>query len=116
VSEFLGQSIVDERLAELDFGEWEGMRWDDVPRSGLDAWAADPWYFRPGGGESAAVMVSRVRAFWDDRMAEGRSCRIVTHGGPLRVLPALAEGRPVDILSAAPGVGWAACFRIRPPP
>ncbi|MGJ4748845.1 histidine phosphatase family protein, partial [Leptospira sp. SA-E8] len=27
----------DERLREMDFGHWEGVRWDDIPRTAYDA-------------------------------------------------------------------------------
>src|SRR5579864_9031900 len=33
---------IDPRLQELDFGAWEGVAWDTVPRSELDRWAATP--------------------------------------------------------------------------
>ena len=33
--------LVDSRLSEIDFGEWEGRRWDQIERHQLDAWAGD---------------------------------------------------------------------------
>ena len=30
----------DDRLAEMDFGDWEGWRWSDRPQAALDAWTA----------------------------------------------------------------------------
>jgi alpha-ribazole phosphatase len=44
---------------EMDFGSWEGVRWDAVPRGELDAWADDVWHYRPGGAESAALVAER---------------------------------------------------------
>ena len=35
------QPLIDARLAEMDFGAWEGRSWDTIPRAELDAWAAD---------------------------------------------------------------------------
>ncbi|MDR1367351.1 MAG: histidine phosphatase family protein, partial [Candidatus Accumulibacter sp.] len=32
---------VDARLAEIDFGAWEGKRWDSIDPELLDAWAKD---------------------------------------------------------------------------
>lgn len=42
----------DGRLMEMDFGAWEGLAWDAIPRAELDAWAADVAGFAPPGGES----------------------------------------------------------------
>jgi alpha-ribazole phosphatase len=89
--------IADARLIEMDFGDWEGLSWDDVPRPDLDRWAADLTGFAPPGGESGAALVARATEFW--RMVTGLPGAhvVVTHGGPLKVLMALAEARPVDL-------------------
>ena len=77
-------------LQELDFGCWEGLRWDDVPRPELDAWAADIWHYRPGGGESAHMLLAR----WHSSLARWRvsgveRAVVVSHAGVIRM--ALAE-------------------------
>ena len=37
LAERLGLAVTpDARLLELDFGDWEGRAWDDVPRAALD--------------------------------------------------------------------------------
>ncbi len=56
------QPVYDDRLQEIDFGEWEGRRWSDLPRDALDAWAADVLHFVPPGGESAAMLQARAVA------------------------------------------------------
>ena len=101
----LGAFTTDARLLELDFGAWEGLAWDAVPRAALDEWAADPWGFAPPGGENGVALLARVRAFWSDTAA--RPLVIVSHGGPLRLLRQLAEGRPLDILEPPPPLGAA---------
>ncbi len=53
----------DARLLELDFGRWEGVAWDDVPRAELDTWARDPERFAPPGGESGGALLARVASF-----------------------------------------------------
>ncbi len=103
VADALGAYRVDDRLQELDFGEWEGVSWDDVPRASLDAWAADPWGFAPPGGESGAALVSRVRAFASGCI-DGDHV-VITHGGPLKVLTAVLRGEPVDLLAPSPAPG-----------
>lgn len=97
--------IIDPRLQELDFGRWEGLSWDDVPRLALDAWAADPLGFAPPGGETGAALIDRVgRAITDLRTA-GEACIVITHGGPLRLIPALLRGEAADLLAPAPPIG-----------
>lgn len=84
---------LDARLAELDFGRWEGLSWDGVPRAELDAWAADPLGYRPGGADSAGAMLERLRAF---RAEQGeRRTLAVTHAGPVRCLLALGGTLPL---------------------
>ena len=78
---------IDPRLKEIDFGDWEGRRWDDIPRADLDAWAAAPFDHAPPGGESATAMAARVVAFAADLPpAPDREWVLVSHQGPLRVL------------------------------
>jgi alpha-ribazole phosphatase len=83
----------DPRLAELDFGSWENVAWDAVPRAELDAWAGDFLLARPGGGESVAMLAARVAealADWGRRPGAGL---LVTHAGVIRAARALA-GEP----------------------
>lgn len=58
--------VTDERLKEMDFARWEGLAWDGIARGEIDAWAADPWNFQPGGGESARQMLQRWQSFKSD--------------------------------------------------
>jgi alpha-ribazole phosphatase len=95
----------DGRLRELDFGEWEGIAWSQVPRTELDRWAACPMGFTPPGGESGAALVDRVSAFHAEIAARAGDHVVVSHGGPLRLLGALACGRAIDLFAAAPELG-----------
>ncbi|MGI4796387.1 MAG: histidine phosphatase family protein [Janthinobacterium lividum] len=97
--------IIDPRLQELDFGAWEGVSWDAVPRAALDAWAADPLAFAPPGGETGASLIERVGRAVASLVAAGDDCIVITHGGPLRLLPALLRGQPPDLLAPAPPIG-----------
>ena len=104
-----GVVVEDPRLRELDFGAWEGVAWDDVPRTALDRWAANLAGFAPPGGESGAALVARCRAAYAALPARG--CQVVvSHGGPLRVLAALAAGTEVDLGVAAQAQGEVRVF------
>ena len=54
------ETRIDERLSEMDFGEWEGQPWDAIDRDALDAWAADTLHYTPPGGESVAGLQHRA--------------------------------------------------------
>lgn len=86
---------VDDRLREMDFGDWEMQDFDRLPRSAIDAWAADPFGFRPPGGETAEEMASRVlNALQDLNLREHAALVIIAHGGPLRVIAGQLAGVP----------------------
>lgn len=75
----------DDRLMEIDFGEWEGRRWNEIDRHLLDAWAADMLHFVPPGGESAAMLQARVIDCLDSLCAgHARRLALVTHAGAIR--------------------------------
>jgi adenosylcobinamide-GDP ribazoletransferase len=81
---------VDERLAEIDFGAWEGRSWGAIPRHELDAWASDLLGARPHGGESVAMLTARVAAALADWRGRGGSVLLVAHAGVARAARALA--------------------------
>lgn len=53
----------DKRLAEIAFGEWEGLTFADLKNNAADLLALreqDPWHFVPPGGESYVQLLARV--------------------------------------------------------
>ncbi|MBO1325244.1 histidine phosphatase family protein [Acetobacter sp. TBRC 12305] len=103
---------VDQRLAELDFGGWEGRKWQDIDRAALDAWAADPAGFAPPGGESGQALRQRAQAFWQDMRAGGQNACVLSHGGPLRILSALARGVEPHLLASSMPQGFARVIMV----
>jgi alpha-ribazole phosphatase len=83
----------DERLREFDFGCWEGLRWDDIPREAYDAWTADFAAERFGGKESTDELMQRVAAARADAQAAGQDAVWVTHAGVLRAMSLLNQGQ-----------------------
>jgi broad specificity phosphatase PhoE len=80
--------IVDARLREVSFGEWEGRIWDEVyetDRRRYDAWSERWWDLAPPGGESFADLAVRVLAWFRDLRGEG-DLIAVAHGGSIRAL------------------------------
>ena len=91
----LGYTVqIDPRLQEMNFGRWEGVAWDHIPRAELDAWAADFYFSRPHGGESVSHLKTRVDAAISDLRRESGNGLVVTHGGVIRA--ARANGTAPD--------------------
>lgn len=88
------QPIIDHRLAEIHFGDWEGRRWDDIPRAELDAWAADVAGYVPPGGESPRELQRRALDFVAS--LDVPEAVIVTHAGVIRTLLAYWQGLPPE--------------------
>ena len=77
--------ILDDRLKELNFGSWEGQRWDEIRDPRLQEWY-DDWLSMPAGGaESFLEQYNRVSAFLDDlkKTEYGKVC-VFAHGGTIR--------------------------------
>jgi broad specificity phosphatase PhoE len=77
---------VESRLAELAFGEWEGLTYSDVLARDGDIIArreSDKWGFLPPGGESYAQLAVRIGGWY---RALERDVVVAAHGGTARAL------------------------------
>lgn len=87
----------DARLVEMDFGCWEGQRWDAIPQADYDRWTADFGQHRFGGKESVQAFMQRVASAWDEAQRAGQEAVWITHAGVIRAASLLAQGvRQVD--------------------
>ena len=84
----------DARLAEMNFGQWEGRPWDSIPQNELDAWAADIAGYAPPGGESPTMVQQRALNFVAELTVH--EAIIVTHAGVIRTLLAHWQGLPPE--------------------
>jgi broad specificity phosphatase PhoE len=80
----------DPRLREFDFGQWEGLTWDEIvatrPHLRDHALTAASLY-APDGGETFAMVCERLRPFFDElRAAPVGHAAIVMHAGPLHAV------------------------------
>jgi len=83
----------DARLAEMDFGAWEGQRWDAIARTELDAWTDTFATWRCGGGECVQAFMARVAAAWDAARLQGGPAVWISHAGVIRAATLLAQGQ-----------------------
>ena len=91
----LESPALDARLAEQNWGEWEGLtRAEMLARDGADAFerAGRGLSFRPPGGGSTGELQARVVSFLADAAKLPQDAIAVTHMGVLRSAYALATG------------------------
>ena len=77
---------VEGRLKEINFGHWEGHYWSELPALDAAGYAdreANPFHWRPSGGESYADLARRTLAWLRD---VDRDTVVVSHGGVSRTL------------------------------
>ena len=100
----------DARLVEMNFGTWEGQRWDAIEQAELARWTDNFGEHACGGAESVGQFMARVGAVWDETVAAGQDSVWITHAGVIRAAALLAQGirTPSDAQQwphQAPGFG-----------
>ena len=87
--------IYDDRLKELNFGDWEETMWSEIEKLPESKRFFDDYiHVAPPNGESFRELMLRITAFFDEltRDYADKEVLIVTHGGPIRVFNALILG------------------------
>ena len=98
----------DARLAEMDFGRWEGRAWDDIDRAELQEWTDDFACYAAGrDGESVSGFMSRVASVFDELIRGALTPALslgereneredevlwITHAGVIRAAQLLSRG------------------------
>ena len=101
----------DERLWEMNMGEFEGMMWADIDRAKSEAWLADPINNSTPGGESFANVQSRVR---DALEHADLQTAIICHAGVIRATQMIWEKKTFkEVFGQMPP--YAEPIRILPP-
>ena len=81
----------DGRLAEMNFGCYEGIAWDAIAADALRQWTDDFGRHRFGGIESANTVLARVASVWDTLETSGGQVWL-THAGVIRAAILIAQG------------------------
>jgi broad specificity phosphatase PhoE len=99
---------IEPRLAERDFGRWEGLTWDAiwyVEGNAMDGMLDAPGSFRPGGGETTNELATRVLDWWEELPGDA-AVLVVAHGGPIAALAGSLLGQaPREWLAYVPKPG-----------
>ncbi len=93
--------IRDDRLRELNFGEWEGIHHRELKekhREALEKWGSDWKNTAPPGGETFFEIYIRVKSSIEDILKEykGKKVLIVSHQGTMRIIPIVLLGLTED--------------------
>jgi alpha-ribazole phosphatase len=111
----------DNRLQEMDFGQWEMQPWESIPRVAIDEWADEFPHHRFGGKECVQDVLDRVADALSNACLLGVPEMVwVTHAGVIRAVEFLStDEKQTKISSAAdwptyaPSVGEWMCLEIQ---
>ncbi|THJ32613.1 phosphoglycerate kinase [Lampropedia aestuarii] len=96
---------VDARLNEMDFGCWEMVPWQQIPRTQLDAWNAEFSNYLFGGQESVAHLAARAQAacqaFEQQAQQSGQSILCITHAGIINAVQYVLQNPAAPIPRAS---------------
>jgi alpha-ribazole phosphatase len=95
---------VEDRLAEISMGEWEGRAFSDIERDDgerftrwMNAWQTEA----PPGGESVPDLEARVGRWLAEQRGPG-AVVVLAHAGPIRAIRRLVRGATWDAVMREP--------------
>ncbi|MDO9339537.1 MAG: alpha-ribazole phosphatase [Bacteroidales bacterium] len=104
----------DNRLKELNFGEWELKKWDEIDPKPLNEWMDDFVNYPVPGGESFTQLYLRVNDFIETTLLKEQRKRpaiIITHAGVIRCFLCRKQNIPLkDAFSLQ--VNYGSVFKI----
>ena len=79
--------VIDTRLLEMDFGDWEMKKWDDINQQQLNTWMKNFVSVRTPNGENYTDLNDRVNNFLQEVFAHRyKTIAIITHAGVIRCM------------------------------
>jgi len=93
-----GENIIyDQRLKELNFGDWELKNWDHINQKSLNSWMDDFVNVPCPNGESYIDLSKRTSLFLEDIKKDNHSQNVViTHGGVIRSILSSINNIPLE--------------------
>jgi len=83
----------DDRLKEMDYGDWEGKSWSEIDPDQRNAWIADFEGYRTPNGESLGdVYLRATQCISEIAKSPHQIAFVVTHGALIRCLVAYGMG------------------------
>ncbi|UHO37059.1 alpha-ribazole phosphatase family protein [Chryseobacterium capnotolerans] len=78
----------DERLREMNFGNWEMKKWTEIPEEEINPWYKDFINVNASDGENLLEMQTRVLSFWNELVTKEdiEKVLIIAHAGVIRLI------------------------------
>ncbi|MEO7362278.1 MAG: alpha-ribazole phosphatase family protein [Gemmatimonadaceae bacterium] len=93
--------IIDARLREMNFGDWDGCAWREIERCDGERFSdwMDQWFTAaPPNGETVNALANRVASWLDEQLADAQlrdaTIVVVAHAGPIRAAICLLTKMP----------------------
>jgi alpha-ribazole phosphatase len=90
-----GSIIIDDRLKEINFGDWELKKWSEIPD--FNEWVKNP--VTPPNGETYKDLIQRFKAFFDELLKKNgfeTKILITSHSGLIRCALSLFTAAPLE--------------------
>ena len=93
--------IIEPRLMEISFGDWEGRTAEELIQSEAEqlyAFWSDPFNCPPPAGEKLTAFIERTLSAWNKIQTEwqGKQILIICHAGAIRMIFCHLLGFPVE--------------------
>jgi alpha-ribazole phosphatase len=101
-------------LAEMDFGDWEGKKWNDIEQGALNHWMLDFVGQKPPNGENLREVFARTSHFLTHlAQQDHQKVLLITYAGPIRCIWAfLLEIRLANVFKLPVGYGEVLGFHL----
>ena len=89
--------LIDKRLMEINFGNWELKKWEEINKQELTNWMNDFVNVQCSGGESYKNVYERSTEFFNDCISKKhKQVLIISHAGVIRSILALVLQMPLE--------------------
>ena len=96
-------AILENALLEMNFGDWEGKKWNDINYQELNNWMVDFVHVKPPNGENLKKLFERVTLFLERlRSQTHQKVLLVTHAGVIRCVWAYMLDIPLQNIFKIP--------------
>ena len=88
----------DDRLKELDLGDWEMKPKNKIPKKFIEEWENNIMTFHIPNGESNKDFIKRLKSFIDEKKKLKKDLLIVAHAGSINGMISILTSQPFDKL------------------